>query len=304
MSGDLSRHPMFAKRHTAYNADEPPPPLLSALNSPSAATAATAAPSQLFVNSQPQQLLSPVGSSSSPAPSPSASSAAAMLAVSPSGPPLPSSAPASRPSLPRSTPAASSAAPQRASLGSPAVPAPSASLPASPTSASGARMPVAQPVVFASGSAPQGHPMFASSPSSAPHAPSPSAAAGGSSLPSIPTERVLALQTGLRSSPAPSSSQLSPTGQSAVVFSGSGGSAAAQPVQLRDPAELVQRATADGLRGVSDWGLNMRVVDLVNNAPDKAEYILQSLMPRLLSKDHAVGLTALAVSPLAVHRFH
>jgi len=107
---------------------------------------------------------------------------------------------------------------------------------------------------------------------------------------------VLAIQTSARSSPAPASSQLSPTGQSAVVFSGSGGSAAAQPVQLRDPAELVQRATSESLRGVSDWGLNMRVVDLVNNSPDKADYILQSLMPRLLSKDHAVGLTALAVS--------
>ena len=83
------------------------------------------------------------------------------------------------------------------------------------------------------------------------------------------------------------------------MFSGSGGSSAAQPVQLRDPAELVQRATADSLRGVSDWGLNMRVVDLINNSPDKADYILQSLMPRLLSKDHAVGLAALAVSPNA-----
>ena len=82
------------------------------------------------------------------------------------------------------------------------------------------------------------------------------------------------------------------------MFSGSGSSSAAQPVQLRDPAELVQRATAESLKGVSDWGLNMRVVDLINNSPTKAEYIVQSLMPRLLSKDHAVGLPALAVSTL------
>ena len=86
-------------------------------------------------------------------------------------------------------------------------------------------------------------------------------------------------------------------GGSSVASGGAGAGAAASsaPVQLRDPAELVQRATADSLSGVSDWALNMRVVDLVNNSPDKAEYILQSLMPRLLSKDHAVGLTALAL---------
>ena len=67
------------------------------------------------------------------------------------------------------------------------------------------------------------------------------------------------------------------------------------PSSIADPSAFVIACTDESLKGVPNWDANIKLVDYVNKYPNSVHLVLDTLKKRLLHKDHAIGLTAIAL---------